>query len=552
VERRRLGNGGDAVRQPHAAKGLGAEDWDAAEDLLASLAAALEPLADLRGTGGRLPLDELVEAHERALLAVARPPEGGRDALLEGDAGGVLAEALDALRAAAPMGPEVRAGEYPALFDALIAGCTVRRRGGNDPRVLILGTLEARLQSFDTVVLGGLNEGTWPGDMRSDPFLSRPMRAVLALEPPERRIGLAAHDVCEGLAQPHVWLTRAVRQDGAPQVASRWLQRLTAYAGPAGRDALRARGADVLALAHALDESGASVRPAARPAPRPPVAHRPTRLSITEIETLIRDPYAVHARHVLKLRPFEPLASTPSAAERGTLIHGILERFLRERPEGPFDAAAHERLLAIGREAFAALSDIPEAEVLWWPRFERVAAWLIAEEAGRADVARRIVEAEGELALGCGVTLSGRADRIDVLADGRLRIVDYKTGRPPSESQVLSLSPQLLLEALMAEAGCFPGAGGAVAEVAYVRLSGLGEGGEVQTRGARKAAKGAPEATLQEALARTREQLDRLLAHFARAGTPYLSAKIPASARSFPGDYDHLARVAEWSTGGFE
>ena len=114
-------------------------------------------------------------------------------------------------------------------------------------------------------MLGGLNEGTWPGQTRLDPLLSRPMRAALALEPPERRIGLAAHDFAQALGQPEVWLTRADRQDGEPRVASRWLQRLTAYAGEELAEAMRARGAAMLALARRLDRAaGDAIRRSAR------------------------------------------------------------------------------------------------------------------------------------------------------------------------------------------------------------------------------------------------------------------------------------------------
>ncbi len=224
----------------------------------------------------------------------------------------------------------------------------MRRRGGVDPRIHIWGALEARLQSVDKVVLGGLNEGTWPAQTRLDPLLSRPMRERLSLEPPERRIGLAAHDFAQALGHAEVWLTRADREDGEPKVASRWLQRLTAHAGEELGEEMRRAGQKILALARRLDRAGTD-RPAGAPAPSPPVELRPKQLSATRIETLIRDPYAIYAQYVLKLRPFEPLAKLPDARERGNLVHDILERFVRERPRGPFDADALARLIEIGR-----------------------------------------------------------------------------------------------------------------------------------------------------------------------------------------------------------
>src|SRR5438874_2113553 len=56
----------------------------------------------------------------------------------------------------------------------------------------------------------------------------------------------------------------------------------------------------------------------APPEPRPPVAARPRRLSVTQIETWMRDPYGIYARHILRLRALEPLDADPGAAERGT------------------------------------------------------------------------------------------------------------------------------------------------------------------------------------------------------------------------------------------
>jgi ATP-dependent helicase/nuclease subunit B len=173
------------------------------------------------------------------------------------------------------------------------------------------------------------------------------------------------------------------------------------------------------------------------------VALRPKKLSATQIETLIRDPYAVYARNVLKLHPFESLAGLPGAADRGNLVHDVLERFIAERPRGPFDDAAERRLLEIGRERFTDYADFPEIGMLWWPRFERIARWFVENERSRPEIAERLVEQSGRWQVTADFALTARADRLDRLADGTLAIVDYKTGRPPSNDEVLSLSPQL-------------------------------------------------------------------------------------------------------------
>ena len=531
-----------------AASRLSDADWQAAADLVARVQGALAPLTGLAKMRG-VPLPDLVEAHRAALIEVARSRGGGPNASLADEAGEALSAAFDELRASgAPAALELRPADYPALFTALIERIAVRRRGGLDPRIHIWGTLEARLQTVDVMVLGGLNEGTWPTQTRLDPLLARPMRTALALDAPERRIGLSAHDFTHALGHPVVWVTRADRQDGEPRVASRWVQRVGAYAGEDLARRMRARGERMLACARACD-APAEPDPPRRPRPSPPVSERPKQLSVTRVETLIRDPYAIHAQYVLGLRPFEPLAKLPEAAERGNLIHGILETFVRERPCGPFDAAAADRLLAIGREAFDAYAEFPEITALWWPRFERIARWFVEVEGSRSSVAERHVEGKGRVAITPNFALTARADRLDRLTDGTLAIIDYKTGAAPKIDEVLALSPQLPLEGLIARAGGFESVPAAEpSALVYYRLSGRGDGGEVEDRSCRPARGAKPAVTLPEALAMTEARLGELVAQFAEPEAEYLSRKIPKRGRVYAGDYDHLARVSEWTT----
>ncbi|MGH6926000.1 MAG: double-strand break repair protein AddB [Propylenella sp.] len=534
----------DWLDRTNAASGLSRSRWEAAIDLAGRIESALGPLEAIAARDGAIPLPELVDAHLAALGAVARGASGRTTHVFSEEAGEALALAFEELQRSAPRGPAVAPAAYPGLFAALIERSMVRRRGGVDPRIQIWGALEARLQSVDMVVLGGLNEGNWPAQTRLDPLVSRPMREALDLEPPERRIGLAAHDFSQALGHGEVWLTRADREDGEPRVASRWLQRLMAYAGEDLAKTLHGRGSAVLQCARQLDRPAASDR-SLRPHPSPPVAWRPKRLSATRIETLIRDPYAIYAEYVLKLKPFEPLAKLPDARDRGTLIHDILEDFVRERPSGPFDAAAAERLLAIGREAFGRHADFPEVIALWWPRFEKIAAWFLATEAARTDVAHRHVEGKGEMTVTPGFVLSARADRLDVLRGGGLAIIDYKTGTPPSMKEVRSLSPQLPLEGLIARSGGFDGIAAAEPQrILYYRLTGRGNGGEECDRTQSK--RDGQLVTLADTLASTERRLAELVAHFAKPEAEYPSSKVPKPGRRYVGDYDHLARISEW------
>lgn len=534
------------ARKDEAWRALDAADWDFVADFIDRVREALGPLDALRHEGRPRTLRDYLEAHGRCIGEASRDAQGRSSLCGERDAAQVLAAHLQNLREAHHADFTLAPPEYPAFFNSLMSGATVRRRGGDDRRVQILGSLEARLQSFSCVVLGALNEHTWPAVAELDPFLSRPMREAIGLGPPEQRTGLAAHDVAQALGQPKVVLSRSIKTAGAPSIPSRWLQRIEAYAGPELRADMLARGGYFLALARALD-APERPQPCDRPAPCPPVEVRPCRLSVTEIETLIRDPYAIYARHVLRLRPFEELGRQPTPAERGTLIHTILERFIRERPRGPFDGAAHDRLLELGRAAFADLAERPLVKGLWWRRFERAADWFIAWERNSGDARMRHCELSGRLEFpDLGFTLTGRADRIDRLADGSLAIIDYKTGSPPSAKQVATFSPQLPLEAVMAGRGAFEGlAPGAVSSLVYCRLSGGREPGKEQSAvaGGHTGDGSGVESLADKAEANLRELVQR----FQEPTRAYLSKARPDEAQRFEGDYDHLARVQEWS-----
>lgn len=521
---------------------------EAAPDLVkwfAALTHALQPLADAMAKRDAT-VATLARAHASAAenLAATAPGNGASN-LWRGEAGEAAAKLLAEMGID---GADIRLGDgegYAQLFRELAEGRAVRPRFGRHPRLAILGRLEARLQHYDLVVLGALNEGTWPMEASTDPWLSRPMRAKLGLEPPERRIGLAAHDFASLAAGPRVLLTRALKQEGAPTVPSRWLLRLKQFARGLDLEVKLAPEKPWLAWARAIDDRPPAKR-APRPAPTPPVAARPRKLSVTEIEIWNRDPYAIYAKHVLKLRPLDPIEMEPRPLERGNATHKALERFLGEFPSAlPENALA--RLLAIGQEEFARAGATAAVLALWEPRFKRVARWFLDFEAARRKhTLRSAVEQTAQMALASPAgefTLRGRADRIDLFADGTATIIDYKTGSLPSHKQVESLlSPQLPLEAAMLLKGKFPGvSANSVRELLYIKLSGGDPPAEERPVNV------IPDAKAAEAEAKLRTRVVR----FDVQTTPYLSRVMPFRADEI-GDYDHLARVREWTVYGEE
>jgi ATP-dependent helicase/nuclease subunit B len=530
---------------PGARRRLGEDAWIEAETLIAAIIAAFGPIDELIGRADEISVAALAEALSVTLRLSATDETGSDAALWQGEAGRALARMLEELTesgGAVKLSPQ----EAPAFLAALMADIAVTRAVGADPRLHIWGTLEARLQSVDLLILGGLDEGIWPAETRTDPWLSRSMRAELGLAPPERRIGLSAHDFAQGFSSPKVLVTRAEKRAGVPTVASRWLQRLTALVGEAPAKAMTDRGERYLAIARALDSvRPKEVRPAPRPEPKPAVAVRPRRLSITEIETLVRDPYAIYARHVLRLEELDPLGMAPDYALRGTLIHDALGRFI-ESWTGPYAAAAETRLREIGADVLAGIADFPDVHAIWSERFGHIARWFVGFERTRSErIARRFAEISGsqDIAAPGGVfQLRGRADRIDIRRDGGLEVLDFKTGTPPSARQVLTgFAPQLALEVAMARAGAFGEefAGRSVAILAWLALGQAGRG---------EPFKSAVESGLTaDALGdKAFAQLAALIEAFDVEARAYVSRARPMFETRYESPYDHLARVREW------
>lgn len=510
------------------------------QQFVEALAAAGEEFARLAGSA-ETALGTLVDAHIAFAEWLSRD-EAGQVLLWHGEAGEAAARFVYELHAAAAGLRSIAPAHYPELLRHLMAGQAVRPRFGRHPRLHIWGPLEARLQQADLVILGGLNEGTWPAEALVDPWLSRPMRLRVGLPAPERRIGLAAHDFCEGASAPRAVLTRAARVEGTPTVPSRWLLRLDGVLNAAGLAWPDQWPADLKAWQAALDDPG-GYRPVGAPTIAPPLAARPRQLSVTQVETWMRDPYSIYARHILRLEALEPIDADPGAAERGTVVHEALEAFVAAYPERlPEDA--YERLLECGRRAFGAMLHRPGVAAFWWPRFEAVARWFLEVEAGRRPEARPLAtEVRGELTVataGGPFRLTAHADRIDRLADGSLALIDYKTGAPPSDRLIrLGYAAQLPLEAAIARAGGFEGIGPAeVGELAHWRLSGGRVAGEI------KRLKLDPAEAAEQAL----QGLERLIARFDDPATPYLARPRPEMAPRFS-DYEHLARIKEWASG---
>ena len=529
-----------ATRRP--ALKLDADKAQAVTALIDALEAALTPLAGLMARDG-FAASNVAATLGETIESLRDVPQGEKQAPLEGE--DELARWIEMAARQGGRGPKLTGGGLGFALDGLMAGQSVRPRQPDAEDVQLFGRLEARLMKADRMILAGMIETVWPEVADPGPWMSRGMRLAAGLEPPEKLHGLAAHDFLMAAGGPEVVFTLPERAGTSPANPSRLIQRLEAFVGPEINKTMQARGAVWVDMARRLDATGLPPQPAGRPAPKPPAAVRPRRLSITEAETLLRSPYDLYARHVLALRRIDPLGADPDHAERGTLIHDILGDFLAAGHD-PADGNAFETIMAIARERYGRLDAIPARRDIWLARFGAIARAFLDFERDRPQIAARMAEISGKIELPlCDppFVLSGRADRIDRTTSGGLEIIDFKTGQVPKPPEMKQFfAPQLPLEAHMARTGGFVGAEGQTEGMAFIKLSHGPKALEITQYAV-------PEGMCLSEVIDTTFALfqNHVSALLLRDDFPMTARVLPKANQRFKGDYDHLARTEEWT-----
>ena len=499
--------------------------------------------------------DASLEAATRSLTELIEAV-AGQDAWVGPDGEAAAALLAGLIDGGASLGAVSRS-EFADLIHGLLAEETVRTGGANQPRLRILGAIEARLVRADRMILAGLEEGVWPNAAPTDPFLSRPMRKTLGLPPPERRLGQTAQDFVQAACAEEAILVHSERRGGQPAVKSRWLWRLemlTRGADAPATPIILERPSVLLDAARALDvPAPGPPRYERRPAPMPPVHRRPRRLPVTGVERWVRDPYAVYAQRILGLQTLERPGASAEAMARGNAVHRAIERVVTTWPDAlPEDCAdqietfLREELDAAGFEDHAMARETPLAR--------NCAVWLAGwERERRSRGATLLIEQTGQMTFAAPFglfTLTAKADRIELDAVGAA-VIDFKTGSTPSAKQVAQgFAPQLTLTAAILAAGGFPGAPATPAsELLYVKVTGRKTPGEAIDVG--KTTRNQP-LTAPELAERELARLIDGVAAFDDETRPYVSWAAPQFMGNFGGNYDHLARVWEWHVVGGE
>ena len=429
--------------------------------------------------------------------------------------------------------------EWSVLLDYWLYQTSIRPRVNAHPRLSIMGLLEARLVDADLVILGSLNEGTWPALPETGAWLSRPMRESLDMVAPERRIGQSAHDFVQAFSAPEVLLTRAEKISGTPQLPSRWLSRLKALHAGLYEDICPWPDAERLSTLWTTVDTPPPPKAEKRPEPKPPADVRPDRLSVTQIATLQIDPYAIYAKHILKLKPLDPLEADVTAAIRGSFIHKVLEKFTLKYPDDLPDNVAS----AVRETALELADETAEGQAVllyWWPRFSAIADWIADFEIERrSKITRIFTEITGSMTVDIAnkpFTLTAKADRIELTDSGHVNILDYKTGEPPSKTDIEKMrAPQMPLEAAIAIAGGFEGISknARIKELAHIQVHGGYPAGKIRIEEN-------PDQLAETALSGVK----KLLEYYADENTAYIPELHPDRVNFR--DYAHLARVQEW------
>ena len=493
------------------------------------VAAMLGPI-ETHSAARDVPLGATIELLRETVTALAG------DAAWSGQAGRSVADIFTRLSQFSDDGPAlIEPSSFAPMLESLLGKVAIRPPQGGHPRIFIWGLIEAQLQRADRMILGGLNEGSWPGIPAPDPWLAPGIRRRLGLPGLETRIGLSAHDFAGALAANDVILTRSIRDGSAPTIASRFWLRLEAMGK--GMPKIEAHS-DYAAFARALD-AATMVTPAQRPRPKPSAEQRPKRISVTAVDRLKADPFAFYAQSVLKLRSLDTIDAEPTAAWRGTAVHDILEQWSIHDDHDPAKLVARARDLMASPAAHAVI------RAMWQPRLMEAINWVADEmtaciEAGRNPI---LFEQKGEAEI-AGVTLHGIADRIDRNADKTLAIVDYKTGQPPSAAMVAAgYAMQLGLLGAIAESGSFTGTSEEASIFEYWSLakSRMGDFGYSAMPFSKKF----------EAEINADNFTEKAVETFTEAANDWLTGDRSFIAKLQPGfanyaDYDQLMRLEEW------
>ena len=316
------------------------------------------------------------------------------------------------------------------VADAL-SSVSQRNTMQTDARIVVLGTIESRMQTADVVILTGLNDGMFPSMGYENAWLPRRVAAEIGLPSPNRKVSLQALDFMNLSCATRVFWTRSTVSGGVASTESRFLSRVIARGAKIDLESGKKIIADI------AKSNNVPYCPLVDSVPTPPSDW--SDIYVTDLEYLIHNPYAYYVKHILKLRVLDDYWIGPDARTFGNLVHSVIEKATDLRPDvlvAQMDAIALEKL-GRGSVLFH----------FWHKRFLEIAP-VVANELSKIQNAKSEISG--------GIKIAGRnvRARADLVWDGG--VMDFKTGAAPNKKQLLEGNmPQLPLEALMLQSDGF-------------------------------------------------------------------------------------------------
>ena len=293
-----------------------------------------------------------------------------------------------------------------------------------ESRVTLLKPVDARLHKADLIILAGLNETTWPNKPYIDPCFNNHLLRTIGLPISENYMGEETYDfMCLAQAK-QVIITRSEKLKGIAANPSRWLLRLLSLA----KKNPQTNSVELLSPKNKL-----TLLP-----PTPSINYRPSRLSATQIDKLVFNPYHIYVDLILKLKQLPSLSIQATAIDFGIFVHKALE--LYHQNTDIFEAGKKSLdLLKVKNNQIISL---------WWPRYIRIAKWFLENE---NKACKAYLENSGYLKINNDFLISAKADRIEI-SSNIVNIIDYKTGRLATNKAIFSgQNLQLLIEAIIAK-----------------------------------------------------------------------------------------------------
>ena len=431
---------------------------------------------------------------------------------------------------------EIRSINYFHLLEYLLEDNYESDSKNSHHQISILKPDEAQFQQSDLKILGGLNENVWPEKQSAKYWLPHALQKKIGLQSNEELIGVSAHNFCQMVSVSEVVLTRSEKIDGISTVPSRWLGRIEAL--------LSKRKSKVffvhsdLKEKYGLKDFHIDVVSYGPPEFSPPINARPRNFSISDIEHLMNNPYRVLVERIMNIKPLPEIIYNLSNKDLGVYAHVSLQKFV-EAYNYKLPQDALKKFLDVNYSIIGKISTEPVVRTFWLRHFEKIGEWFIGIQRKKekiSDIIATEVLGKYEFSLsGKTYTLTAKADRIDKKPNGSLIIIDYKTGSIPAWKSVkLGETPQLPLEALIAESGGFRNVpANKVDEISYWKLSGVAENSITSN------------CKVDELIKSTLQGLVELIEVFNKQDTAYLFN--PWSLKHRFNEYDHLSRYQEWT-----